>query len=89
MIPSPEDDSAVQQESPAFGTCLEDRAWVHHLVNTQIPKPLHSDQEVIAYVRECNAHQAPMTFNVGIYQDGSMAEASVEQLRRLSDASKS
>jgi hypothetical protein len=58
-------------------------------VNTEIPKPLYSDQEVIAYVRACNAHQAPMTFNVGIYQDGSMAEASVEQLRRLSDALKS
>ena len=73
-----------------FGwTCLEDRAWVHHLVNTQIPKPLYSDQEVIAYVRKCNAHQAPMTFNVGIYQDGSMAEASIEQLRRLSGALKS
>ena len=24
-----------------------------------------------------------MTFNVGIYQDGTMAEASVEQLHRL------
>jgi hypothetical protein len=24
-----------------------------------------------------------MTFNVGIYQDGTMAEASLEQLRRL------
>jgi alpha-L-fucosidase len=73
-----------------FGwTCLEDRAWVHHLVNTPIPKPLYSDQEVIAYVRQCNAHQAPMTFNVGIYQDGSMAEASVEQLRSLSGALKS
>ena len=73
-----------------FGwTCLEDRAWEHHLVNTQIPKPLYSDQEVIAYVRECNAHQAPMTFNVGIHKDGTMAEASFEQLRRLSDALKS
>ena len=73
-----------------FGwTCLEDRAWVHHQVNSPIPKPLYSDQEIIAYVRECNAHQAPMTFNVGIYQDGSMAEASIEQLRRLSDALKS
>jgi len=26
---------------------------------------------------------APMTFNVGIYQDGTMAEASVEQLHWL------
>jgi len=29
-----------------------------------------------------------MTFNVGIYQDGTMAEASVEQLRRLGKAVK-
>jgi hypothetical protein len=27
-----------------------------------------------------------MTFNVGIYQDGTMAEASVEQLHRLDRA---
>jgi alpha-L-fucosidase len=70
-----------------FGwTCIEDRAWVHHRVNTEIPKPLYSDAEVISYVRACNSHQAPMTFNVGIYQDGTMAEASVEQLHRLGAA---
>jgi len=29
---------------------------------------------------------APMTFNVGIYQDGTMASASVKQLHRLAAA---
>jgi alpha-L-fucosidase len=67
-----------------FGwTCLDDRGWVHYQPNTKIPQPLYSDQEVIDYVRTCNSHQAPMTFNVGIYQDGAMPTASVEQLRRL------
>lgn len=67
-----------------FGwTCLDFRAWVHTKRNTEIPKPLYSDEEVAAFVRTCNSHQAPMTFNVGIYQDGSMAPASVEQLRRI------
>ncbi|MCX6900887.1 MAG: alpha-L-fucosidase [Verrucomicrobia bacterium] len=67
-----------------FGwTCLDHRGWVHTKRNTEIPKPLYSDEEVAAFVRVCNAHQAPMTFNVGIYQDGTMASASVEQLRRL------
>ena len=62
-----------------FGwTCLEDRAWVHHRPETEIPKPLYSDEEVVSFVRTCNVHQAPMTFNVGIYQDGTMAEASPE-----------
>lgn len=70
-----------------FGwTCIEDRGWVHHKINTEIPKPLYPDEAVVSYVRECNAHQAPMTFNVGIYQDGAMAAASVEQLRRLGAA---
>lgn len=72
-----------------FGwTCLDDRRWVHHRLDSEIPKPLHTDEEVIAYVRACHSHQAPMTFNVGIYQDGTMAEASVEQLHRLSIALK-
>ena len=56
---------------------------MHHRLDTEVPKPLYSDEEVISYVRTCNSHQAPMTFNVGIYQDGTMAPASVEQLHRL------
>ena len=73
-----------------FGwTCLEDRAWVHTKLDTPIPPPLYSDEQVIRYVRTCNQHMAPMTFNVGIYQDGTMAEASVEQLHRLSGAVRS
>jgi alpha-L-fucosidase len=72
-----------------FGwTCLDFPAWVHTKRNTEIPKPLYSDEEVVAYVRQCNSHKAPMTFNVGIYQDGTMAQASVEQLRRLGSALK-
>lgn len=67
-----------------FGwTCMDFRAWVHTKKDTEIPKPLYPDEELTTFVRTCNSHQAPMTFNVGIYQDGSMAEASVEQLHRL------
>jgi alpha-L-fucosidase len=70
-----------------FGwTCLEDRAWVHHRLDAEISTPLYSDEEILAFVRTCNSHQAPMTFNVGIYQDGTMAEPSVEQLHRLAQA---
>jgi len=70
-----------------FGwTCLEDRRWVHAQRNAPIPDPLYSDEDVIEFVRACNKHMAPMTFNVGIYQDGTMAPASVEQLHRLDAA---
>lgn len=67
-----------------FGwTCIEDRRWVHTKLDTSIPSPLYTDEQVIQFVRTCNQHMAPMTFNVGIYQDGTMATESVEQLYRL------
>lgn len=67
-----------------FGwTCIDYRGWVHTKLKSEISKPLYSDEEIVSYVRTCSAHHAPMTFNVGIYQDGTMAEASVEQLHRL------
>jgi hypothetical protein len=73
-----------------FGwTCLEDRRWVHTRLDTPIQPPLYADEQVIGYVRTCNSHRAPMTFNVGIYQEGRMAEASVEQLHRLNRALRS
>jgi hypothetical protein len=67
-----------------FGwTCLEDRAWVHAKLDSEAPPPLYTDNELTAFVRTCNSHEAPMTFNLAIYQDGTMATASIEQLRRL------
>ncbi len=70
-----------------FGwTCIEDRRWVQTRLHTPIPSPLYTDEQVIGFVRTCNKHMAPMTFNVGIYQDGTMAAESVEQLRRLNVA---
>jgi hypothetical protein len=67
-----------------FGwTCLDDRSWVHGKRDTEIVQPLYGDAEVSAYVRACNANQAPMTFNLGIYQGGAMSQASLDQLHRL------
>ena len=70
-----------------FGwTCIEDRRWVQTRLHTPISSPLYTDEQVIGFVRTCNKHMAPMTFNVGIYQDGTMAAESVDQLRRLNVA---
>ena len=67
-----------------FGwTCIEDRRWVQSKLDTPSPPPLYTDGQIIGFVRTCNKHLAPMTFNVGIYQDGTMAPQSVEQLHRL------
>ena len=64
-------------------TCLDDRAWVHSKIDTDIPDPLYTDRQVIEFVKICNEHQCPMCFNVGIYQDGTIPTDSVNQLRRL------
>jgi alpha-L-fucosidase len=65
-----------------FGwTCLDDRRWVHRRLDTPIPEPRYPVEEIVNYVRACNSVKAPMTFNVGVYQDGTMAPKSVEQLR--------
>lgn len=83
-LDTPATDRYLDNGSQWFGwTCLEDRRWVHTRLDTPIPMPLYPDQQVMNYVRTCNKHVAPMTFNVGIYQDGAMAESSVEQLHRL------
>jgi len=70
-----------------FGwTCLDDRSWVHSKLDTEIVQPLYGDAELTAYVRACHAQQAPMTFNLGIYQDGTMSQASLDLLHRLGGA---
>ncbi len=70
-----------------FGwTCLDEKGWVHSQRDREMAPPFYKDVEVISFVRECRRHKAPMTFNVGIYQDGTMAPASIEQLHRVSTA---
>jgi hypothetical protein len=64
-------------------TCLDDRRWVHGLSDREIPPPLYSDDELVGFLSLCRSHRAPMTFNVGIYQEGRMAEPSVAQLARV------
>ena len=56
---------------------------MHTTRDTEIPKSHYTDEQLLAYVRTCNACQAPMTFNVGVYQDGTLEPAAVEQLARL------
>ena len=67
-------------------TCLDDRSWVHSRKNTEIPKTLYPDDKVISFIRACRQYGAPMAFNVGIYQDGTISKSALDQLTRLRDA---
>jgi len=66
-------------------TCLDDRNWVYVRANGEVLPPLYTDAELLAFLSQCRQHGAPMSFNVVIFQDGTMAEASVAQLRRIRD----
>lgn len=65
-------------------TCLDDRRWVYRDNREPPHPPLYADRELIDFLAVCRRHQAPMTFNVICFQDGSLAEASVKQLARVS-----
>jgi hypothetical protein len=63
--------------------CLDEPGWIYSNNRTLPHAPLYSDQEVVTFLSACRRHQAPMTFNVAIYQDGVLAERSVRQLARV------
>lgn len=68
--------------------CLDDKRWVHTKKDTEIPDVRFSDEQVIGYVRTCIKHQAPVAFNLSIYQDGTMSPKSLRQMQMLKDAVK-
>jgi len=69
-------------------TCLDSQEWVYRDNSKPPHPPLYSDDELLAFLRVCRQHQAPMSFNVIAFQDGTPAEASVRQLGRVSQALK-
>jgi uncharacterized protein (DUF2132 family) len=63
--------------------CLDDPRWVFTRNDLPPSPPRFADGELLAFARCCRQSQAPITFNTIVFQDGSLAEASIEQLARL------
>ena len=63
--------------------CLDDQSWVYVKNDKPPHPPRFTDEALREFVGACRTHQAPVTFNVIIFQDGSIAEASIDQLRRM------
>ncbi len=57
-------------------------SWLHEEVG-QIPPPQFSATDLIAYVKANMDHQAVTTINIGIYQEGTIEESSLEIMRQL------
>jgi hypothetical protein len=57
-------------------------SWLHGEPRP-IPPPQFCTEDLIAYVKANIAHQAVTTINIGIYQEGTVEESSLEMMRRL------
>jgi len=67
-------------------TYLDSREWVYRDNSKPPHAPLYSDDELLTFLRVCRQHQATMSFNVIAFQDGSLADASIQLLHRVSQA---
>jgi len=63
--------------------CLDEKSWVHNQMDTEIPPPRFSDKQVIEYVKAVALKKAAITFNLSVYQDGTVSPASIAQLRKI------
>ena len=57
-------------------------SWVHSETGP-IPPPQFSTDDLITYVKANMEHQAVTTINIGIYQDGTIEQSSLEMMRQL------
>ena len=62
--------------------------WGHTEKPVPIVPPRFADEELLTYVETCHRIGGAVTLNVGIYQEGNMAEASLRQVRRIALAMK-
>jgi alpha-L-fucosidase len=58
------------------------QSWVHSETGP-IPPPEFSTEDLIAYVKANMEHQAVTTINIGIYQDGTIEQSSLDMMRQL------
>ena len=57
--------------------------WVHSKPNSEMEKPLYTEEELVSYVRQLTAKEGVATINVGIFQDGTIGEESRKLMKAL------
>ena len=59
--------------------------WAHREKAGEIAPPRFTDEELWDFYKECRNRNGAVTWNIGIYQDGTLAEKTVEQVVRLKE----
>jgi hypothetical protein len=83
--------SRYMTSGPAIGLqahflLFADAPWVHSTPETEMEPLLFSDEALIDFVRRNIEKEAPVTINLGIYQDGAIGEAAQRQMAKLRQA---
>ncbi|MFA6293035.1 MAG: alpha-L-fucosidase [Victivallales bacterium] len=73
----------LQDGKQWHGLVWLDCFWGHFEKSGIIEPPRYSDDQLLDYLGECKRHKGAVTFNIGIYEDGTLAEATMAQLERL------
>ncbi len=60
-----------------------DDEWVHDVPDTDIRPPLFETHNLIDYVKAGNARNIVVSMNLGIYEDGTISPATLEQMQAL------
>jgi hypothetical protein len=63
-----------------------DDPWFHITPNTDMEPPRYTAAQLVEYIKTCIADQAVVSFGVGIFQDGTIGEASRQVLRQVRQA---
>lgn len=63
--------------------------WQHRSPGKKIDAPRFFDPELHGYLHICHENGGAVTLNIGIYQDGSLAEQTLVQVKRISKLMKS
>ena len=57
--------------------------WVHSKPNSEMEKPVFTEEELISYIKQLTANEGVATINLGIYQDGTIGEESRKLMKAL------
>jgi hypothetical protein len=76
----------VQEGLQAHLNLFLDDSWLHQRLDTEIRAPLHKDQELVDFVKHCVETKTVPLINLGVYQDGTVSEASLNQMRAVRKA---
>ena len=62
---------------------LDEPNWAHESIETPMPHPRFTDARLVGYVKACMAQRVPVTLNMGIFQDGTPGEETLNQVQLL------